>query len=45
MPVIDEMSDDVRTDSRVRIHEHGDLGVTVRMAVLQLLLADRLQSD
>jgi aspartate carbamoyltransferase catalytic subunit len=44
MPVIDEISDDVRTDSRVRIHEHSDLGVTVRMAVLQLLLADRLQS-
>jgi aspartate carbamoyltransferase catalytic subunit len=45
MPVIDEISEDARTDSRVRIHEHSDLGVTVRMAVLQLLLSDRLQSD
>jgi aspartate carbamoyltransferase catalytic subunit len=45
MPVIDEISDEVRTDARLRIHDHSDLGVTVRMAVLQLLLVDRLGRD
>ena len=42
MPVIDEISDEIRGDPRVRIHDHSDLGVPVRMAVLQLMLANRL---
>lgn len=43
MPVIDEITDGARSDPRVRIHEHGDLAALTRMAVLQLLLKDRLQ--
>ncbi len=41
LPVIDEISDDLRPDHRVRIFEHSDLGVQVRMAVLHWLLAGR----
>jgi aspartate carbamoyltransferase catalytic subunit len=41
LPVIDEISDDLRADHRVRIFDHSDLGVQVRMAVLQWLLAGR----
>jgi aspartate carbamoyltransferase catalytic subunit len=37
-PVIDEISPDVRGDPRLRVFEHSDLGVQVRMAVLQYLL-------
>lgn len=42
MPIIDEIDNDSRNDPRVRIHDHSDLGVSIRMATLQLLLAERL---
>ncbi len=41
MPVIDEISGGQRSDRRVRIFEHSDLGVQVRMAVIQRMLGVR----
>jgi aspartate carbamoyltransferase catalytic subunit len=41
MPIIDEISDDLRDDRRVRMFEQSDLAVQVRMAVLQWMLAAR----
>jgi aspartate carbamoyltransferase catalytic subunit len=38
MPVIDEISGELRPDPRVRIFEQSDLGVQLRMAVLRHLL-------
>ncbi|TFV66844.1 hypothetical protein E4P40_24965 [Blastococcus sp. CT_GayMR20] len=38
MPVIDEIAPELRSDPRVRIFDQSDLGVSVRAAVLRLLL-------
>lgn len=37
LPVIDEITDEARLDPRVRFFQQSDLGVWVRMAVLELL--------
>ncbi|GHF14735.1 hypothetical protein [Pseudolysinimonas yzui] len=39
MPVIDEIASSVRDDPRVRYFEQSDLGLFVRIALLELLLA------
>src|SRR5262249_41734015 len=39
MPVIDEVSPETRTDSRLRLFEQSDLGVYVRMALLRHALS------
>jgi aspartate carbamoyltransferase catalytic subunit len=38
MPVIDEIDDEVRSDPRLKMYEQSDLGVFVRMAVLEWVL-------
>jgi len=41
MPLIDDISSEMLRDPRVRVYDQSDLGVAVRMAVLQLLLKFR----
>lgn len=38
MPIIDDISSEMLRDRRVRVYDQSDLGVSVRMSVLQLLL-------
>jgi aspartate carbamoyltransferase catalytic subunit len=40
MPVIDEVSSAIRADSRIRMFEQSDLGLPVRMALLELLAGE-----
>lgn len=40
MPVIDEVGPAARADRRLRMYEESDLGVAVRMAILEWVLAD-----
>jgi aspartate carbamoyltransferase catalytic subunit len=38
MPVLDEVEQNVRSDARIRFHEQSDLGMSVRMAILEYVM-------
>jgi aspartate carbamoyltransferase catalytic subunit len=41
LPIVDEITDEVRCDSRIKMFEESDISVSMRMAVLEYALATR----